>query len=257
MAELEEWQGVYLDGDDLIRECKQRLTLLEDWLLRVGRTGDFNAAVLNDARIIAATCVGIASVRGIEEVEYDLCIVDEASKATATEILIPMSRSRRWIIVGDPKQLPPFFETFGEELLAEYDEGNEIRPTILDRMIDRKSGLPEACRAEMKVQHRMIEPIGDLVSKCFYDRGLVSPIETHGLNLQPELPAAVTWYTTSRERRREERTVGKTFRQRARSRLDQSRPTSAPGGRGASGRKHPGRPDRRLHCAGQTPGYDV
>lgn len=211
VSELEEWQGVYLDGDDAVRECKQRLSLLENWLLRVGRTGDFNAAVLNDAKIIAATCVGIAGVKGIEEVEYDLCIVDEASKATATEILIPMSRSKRWIIVGDPKQLPPFFEQFGDDLLAEFDEKGEIRPTILDRMIDRKGGLPSECRAEMKVQHRMIKPIGDLVSACFYEGTLESPIQSHGLKLHPDIPTAVTWYTTSRERRREERPVGKTF----------------------------------------------
>ena len=211
LSELEEWQGVYLSGDEAVRECQQRLSLLEGWLLRVGRTGDFNAAVLNDAKIIAATCVGIAGVKGIEAVEYDLCIIDEASKATATEILIPMSRSKRWIIVGDAKQLPPFFEHFGESLLSEYDEKKEIRPTILDRLIDRTAGLPAECRAEMKVQHRMIESIGDLVSACFYDRTLESPIKSHGLMLQPDVPAAVTWYTTTRERRREEQPVGKTF----------------------------------------------
>ncbi len=209
--ELEEWQGVYLNGDEAVRECQQRLSLLESWLLRVGRTGDFNAAVLSDAKIIAATCVGIAGVKGIEAVEYDLCIVDEASKATATEILIPMSRSKRWIIVGDAKQLPPFFEEFGENLLSEYDEKKEIRPTILDRMIDKEAGLPGECRAEMKVQHRMIKPIGDLVSACFYDRTLESPIESHNLRLHPDVPAAVTWYTTTRERRHEEQPVGKTF----------------------------------------------
>ncbi len=211
LSELEEWQCVYLDGDEAVRECQQRLSLLESWLLRVGRTGDFNAAVLNDAKIIAGTCVGIAGVKGIEAVEYDLCVVDEASKATATEILIPMSRSKRWIIVGDAKQLPPFFEDFGENLVAEYDEESEIRATILDRMIDPEFGLPVECRAEMKVQHRMIKPIGDLVSACFYDRTLESPIASHGLRLEPDVPAAVTWYTTASEKRREEQRVGNTF----------------------------------------------
>lgn len=210
ISDLEEWQGVYLSGSDAVRECKQRLELLENWLLRVGRTGDFNAAVLNDAKIIAGTCVGMAGVKGIEEVEYDLCIVDEASKATATEILIPMSRSRRWIIVGDPKQLPPFFEEFGPELVAEYDE-IEIRHTVLDRMIDAKAGLPKECRAQLNTQHRMITPIGDLVSSCFYGGTLQSPIASHGLKLDPEIPAPVTWFTTSRERRREENPLGKTF----------------------------------------------
>jgi serine/threonine protein kinase len=211
LGEIEEWKDVYLNGDEVVRNCRARLALLEDWFLKVGRTGDFNAAVLNDANIIAATCVGIATVRGIEDVEYDLCIVDEASKATATEILIPLSRSRRWIIVGDPKPLPPFFEEFGEELLAEYDEKSEVRPTILDRMVDPSIGLPKECRTQLRVQYRMIAPIGNLVSDCFYDRMLQSPITSHGINLQPDIPAPVTWYTTSRETRSEERPVGNTF----------------------------------------------
>jgi superfamily I DNA and/or RNA helicase len=66
--------------------------------------------MLTSAQVVAGTCIGMAGVRGMENVVYDLCIVDEASKATATEILVPMSRSRKWILVGDPAQLPPFFE---------------------------------------------------------------------------------------------------------------------------------------------------
>jgi superfamily I DNA and/or RNA helicase len=211
LQELAEWQDLCFDGDVNVRLCRQRLALLETWFLRVGRSGDFNAAVMNSAQIVAATCVGVAGTKGVENVQFDLCIVDEASKATATEMLVPMSRSQRWIIVGDPKQLPPFFEEFGEELLAKFDEKHEIRSTILDRMTAVGTGLPKASRAELRLQHRMIEPIGNLVSDCFYDRKLQSPIVSHGLKLEPEIPAAVTWYTTSREPSREERPVNNTF----------------------------------------------
>lgn len=201
---LREWQELYLQGTPAIASCKDRLKLLEEWLLKIGKTGDFNAAVLNDARVIAGTCVGVAGVKGIEDVQFDLCIVDEASKATATEILIPMSKSKRWILVGDPEQLPPFFEDFGEELLEQFDEEEDIRPTILDRFLKGATALPVANRAEMRVQHRMIAPIGDLVSHCFYEDKLESPVQTHGLDLSQKLPAPVTWYTTSGEKRREE-----------------------------------------------------
>jgi hypothetical protein len=209
--ELVEWQDLFFDGDDNVRLCRQRLALLEKWFLLVGRSSDFNTAVMNSAQIIAATCVGVAGTRGVENVEFDLCIVDEASKATATEMLVPLSRSHRWIIVGDPKQLPPFFEEFGEELVGQFDEKREIRPTILDRMIAPQTGLPKASRADLKVQHRMIEPIGNLVSDCFYDKKLQSPVISHGLKFTPELPAAITWYTTSMEHNRYEKAVGNTY----------------------------------------------
>ncbi|QCL77270.1 MULTISPECIES: serine/threonine-protein kinase [Agrobacterium] len=209
--ELREWQDLYLQGSPAIEACKDRLKLLEGWLLKVGKTGDFNAAVVNDARVIAGTCVGVAGVRGIEDVQFDLCIVDEASKATATEILIPMSKSKKWIVVGDPEQLPPFFEDFGDELLEQFDEEEDIRPTILDRFLKGVAALPAASRAEMRVQHRMVAPIGELVSHCFYDGKLKSPIESHGLDLSGKLPAPVTWYTTSAEKRREEQRHASTF----------------------------------------------
>ena len=209
--ELAEWQDLCFDGDDNVRLCRQRLALLETWFLRVGRSGDFNAAVMNSARVVAATCVGIAGTKGVEDVRFDLCIVDEASKATATEMLVPLSRSHRWIIVGDPKQLPPFFEEFGEELMANFDERREIRSTILDRMTSLSAGLPKSCRAELRVQHRMIEPIGNMVSDCFYEGKLQSPLASHGLKLAPEIPAAITWFTTSKEPGREEKSVNNTF----------------------------------------------
>ena len=149
--ELAEWAKHFLADEPMIIACRDRLALLEDWQLRVGRSPDFNAAMLSSAQIIAGTCVGIAGVKGMELVAYDLCIIDEASKATATEILIPMSRSRRWIIVGDPKQLPPFFEEFGEEISSEFDD-EEVRATLLDRLLDERDGLSGACRADLRNQ---------------------------------------------------------------------------------------------------------
>ena len=209
--ELGEWVDHFLDGTPMIAACRDRLKLLEDWLLRVGRSSDFNAAMLSSAQIIAGTCVGIAGVRGMEEVGYDLCIVDEASKATATEILIPLSRSKRFIIVGDPEQLPPFFEQLGDDLLEEF-EVEEVKATLLDRLLDEQAGLPPGCRAGLKNQYRMIKPIGDLVSTCFYKKKLNSPVPSHGLKLSVAFPKPVTWYSTQNLPGRFEEAEGLTFK---------------------------------------------
>ncbi len=208
--DLADWAAHFMEGGEEVQACRDRLALLEDWQLRVGRSSDFNAAMLSSAQIIAGTCVGIAGVRGMEEVAYDLCIVDEASKATATEILIPMARSKRWIIVGDPKQLPPFFENLGEELLEAFDE-REVKETLLDRFLQDGDGLPDGCRERLRHQYRMVKPIGDLVSACFYDGGLVSPTLTHGLKLGLVFPKPVTWFTTHALADHDERPHGDTF----------------------------------------------
>lgn len=209
-AELTDWALHFLSGDPKIEACRARLTMLEDWHLRVGRSSDFNAAVLASAQVIAGTCVGVAGVKGMEEVAYDLCIIDEASKATPTEALVPMVRSRKWILVGDPKQLPPFFEGFGDDLLDKFDD-REIKATLLDRFLDEHDGLPAGNRAELRNQYRMIKPIGDLVSHCFYDRRLSSPVTTHGLKLAHAFPAPVTWLSTHGQADRGEQKIGQTY----------------------------------------------
>ncbi len=210
LGDLADWSRHFLNSSSAVEECRERLSLLEEWNLRVGRSPDFNAALLSSAKVIAGTCVGIAGVKGMGEVSYDLCIVDEASKATATEILIPMARSKRWIIVGDPKQLPPFFEGLGEDLRAEFDD-REVKATLLDRMLEEPNGLPADCRAALRNQYRMIRPIGGLVSECFYDGRLNSPVKTHGLKLEHAFPKPVMWYSTHDLENPSEQKRGQTF----------------------------------------------
>jgi len=210
MKELADWAEHFLHGSDIVLACRDRLALLEDWQLRAGRSPDFNAALLSSAQIIAGTCVGIAGVKGMEDVAYDLCIIDEASKATATEILIPMARSRRWIVVGDPKQLPPYFDELGDELLNSFAE-EEVKETLLDRLLAPENGLPDGCRDKLRNQYRMVKPIGDLVSHCFYDGDLKSPVKSHGLKLELAFPKPVTWYSTHARRDAVEQSIGSTY----------------------------------------------
>jgi serine/threonine protein kinase len=190
---LREWGAMLLGEGDSQAQCRALLELQEEWMLRVGRSSDFHAAMLASADVVAATCIGLASVRGMAEVVYDLCIVDEASKATATEILVPMSRSRKWILVGDPAQLPPFFEDESITRLEDFDE-TEVRETILDRLL---KALPKHALATLINQHRMVKPIGDLISEAFYDGKLNSPKIKPEITLPGVFPKPVNWLSTA------------------------------------------------------------
>jgi len=41
---------------------------------------------------VAGISVGIGSSRGTREVDFDVCIVDEGSKAAPPELLVPLAR---------------------------------------------------------------------------------------------------------------------------------------------------------------------
>jgi hypothetical protein len=53
---------------------------------------------------------------------FDVLIVDEASKTTFTEFLVPAVYARRWVVVGDRRQLSPYVE--------EQDLAENLRPLL-------------------------------------------------------------------------------------------------------------------------------
>src|ERR1700680_1289970 len=88
-------------SSEAIARFRALRALQADWLQRFGKDAGFEKVLLSVADVVAGTCIGIASVRSIQDLQFDLVVVDEASKATPTETLVPMSRGKRWVLVGD------------------------------------------------------------------------------------------------------------------------------------------------------------
>lgn len=217
--ELAEWEQGLLAGSQADRKFYELLRLAEEWQLRFGRSREFYGAMIADSSVVAGTCIGFASVPGMLAAEFDVCIVDEASKATATELLVPLSRARRWILVGDSKQLPPFVEDLldDSELLKEYElDRDSFQTTLLDRFVN---GLPDECIASLTTQHRMIRPIGNLISECFYEGKLNSIRDERDDALRIVMPKPVTWLTTARLPQHDETEFNKTFKNVAEARV--------------------------------------
>ncbi len=188
------------------------LALQDEWLLRFGQGDEFEEALLASAQVVAGTCVGMAAAIADDDV-FDLAVVDEASKATPTEALMPMARSRRWVLVGDERQLPPFQDSalVDEGLLEDHGLSREdLRETIFGRL---SAGLPADRRVTLTEQHRMIAPIGALISECFYDGELRSSRGDRSelASLHVAFAAPVTWLSTSKQTDRRERAIGTTY----------------------------------------------
>lgn len=195
--EIEDWVRSLIPQSADVDRFMDLLDLRADWELRFGRTKDFQPALIASAQVLAGTCVGVVGVWGISDLDFDLCIIDEASKATPTELLVPMSRSRTWLLVGDPKQLPPFQDDAlkDEAFLGKYDlHSSDIQASLFERLFQQ---LPAACRTSLKRQHRMVPEIGNLISQCFYDGELESEPRPRDQVLKSVFPSPVIWLTTS------------------------------------------------------------
>ncbi|APR75118.1 Superfamily I DNA and RNA helicases and helicase subunits-like protein [Minicystis rosea] len=83
-----------------------------EWAGRIASNDEVGTLLLLNANLVCATPIGIAMAREFREVEvvFDVMILDEASKATITDFLVPAARARKWILVGDHRQLAPYVD---------------------------------------------------------------------------------------------------------------------------------------------------
>ena len=132
-------------------------------------------------QVIGVTCNQLANLIDTRSLAFDLAIVDECSKATLPEWLMPLSVASKGILVGDHKQLPPSFCSEETEVLKDLQDHQErlIRDGVIDRLFKQ---APPAHKGALTTQYRMRPQIGEVVSQAFYDGQL-----RHGRKPSPSL----------------------------------------------------------------------
>jgi len=174
---------------------------------------DISTQYLDDVNVLAGTCIGLAPDTTFQTTEFDLVVIDEAGRATPLELLVPMLRGRRFVLVGDHKQLPPQIDDnslvdFTARLAKKNDRlGSRTCPYFKRSFFDEFfKGMPEACRTSLQFQYRMHPSIRKLVAGLFYQ----------DINLREQDSEALT-------RRRSHEVIDPLFLSRAKLWLDTSR----------------------------------
>lgn len=106
--------------------------LLENWMRDLSRSNaaeddwqHLGADFLANCNVVAITCnENERTLDDAGQTSFDVAIIDEVSKATPLELLMPLMRARRAVLVGDHRQLPPLFQE-GDEARSFMDEVEE------------------------------------------------------------------------------------------------------------------------------------
>lgn len=147
---------------------------------------------------------------------FDVVIMDEASKATPPELVLPLTLGKKVIIIGDHKQLPPMLEekefsealaAIGAKELIENWTKQDYKTSQFEKLF---VNAPKSIVASLDTQFRMHEQIMNCISQFYKDQeeledGLLCGIKNHmdvpifsdkasrwhGLTIQPFIDSGV------------------------------------------------------------------
>ena len=132
--------------DSLIENCTTTLELKKAY---------------SSVNVFAGTCFSVNShlVFSFRAIEY--CIVDEASQISLPENLMPLFRCKKFILVGDPQQLPPIVR-------SQEAKKAGLEQTLFALLISRSNCI------ELTIQYRMNREIMRIANECTYQNRLTA-----------------------------------------------------------------------------------
>lgn len=119
-------------------------------------TDDINEFI-KSRLVFGVTCLGITHPL-LQSVEFDVCIVDEASQITLPVILGPILHAQRFVLVGDHNQLPPLVRSSDAQKLG-------LNESLFMRLTEAH---PKAV-IKLSYQYRMCRDIMNVANSLVYN----------------------------------------------------------------------------------------
>lgn len=145
----------------------------------------FAESYLRNVNLVAATCSICGSrsfgeiynqIFGNYDMEFDVVIMDEASKATPLEMAIPMVLGKKIILIGDHKQLPPMVDDDEvKEALRKIGRGDlvdkleNIKESQFKRLFEASQKMRQSLVSTLDTQYRMHKQIMNCITHFYKD----------------------------------------------------------------------------------------
>jgi predicted DNA helicase len=167
MQAMAKWLGVQERIEPIFKQVKAvEATILQE--------------VLGKAPVIFTTN-STAGADILSKEGFDLWIQDEATQSAEATSLIPLRKAKRWILIGDQKQLPP-------TILSEEAKKMGMGESLFDRLIGRL----EKNKALLDIQYRMNEELMALCNDRYYEGSLKADERNRSWQVA-DLPHVKNW----------------------------------------------------------------
>ncbi|WP_018500854.1 DEAD/DEAH box helicase [Parafrankia discariae] len=202
VAGWEQRERILLDAVELART---RAILLDDWRDRIPTADEeLKHELVGYADVIAATCIGVSTKKLLSGLDFDFAIVDEAGQIALPDLLVPLVRARRAVLVGDHKQLPPYLDNDVAQWAQGLVPGTDLSAAAVAETQDivgrsEFERLFERIGAEhgvtLTTQRRMPATVATFISRAFY--GGVLATDHPGTGPDPLFTSPLAFIDTS------------------------------------------------------------
>ena len=172
---------------------------------------------LKNIRVIFGTLLGISSWKDFRDIVFDFAIVDEAGRATLSELCVPCIKARHIVLVGDHKQLAPVIDDeIASNLNSNFPKkevGTSFFERYFERLSEKKAEVPylDNFRHRLIYNYRAEHKICQLYNQPFYDGELKEALAIKGKrehNLSPLFKSSAVWIDTGKRDDREDTQKG-------------------------------------------------
>ncbi len=189
--QFESWQQELAQEEAYLSRYQH---FVSDWISRLRKPSEqdhneLRRIYLDNANVIGITCVQAASRDFSEEFKvFDVVIIDEVSKCTPPELLIPALKGKKLVMVGDHRQLPPMLDTSTVEEVAEAIGSTREELRFLEESLFKSQfeAAHKSIKQMLTIQYRMHPSIMGAINQ-FYDHklqcGILEPDTKRAHNL--------------------------------------------------------------------------
>ncbi|EAC2496532.1 protein kinase [Listeria monocytogenes] len=207
---VEEYEKIF--KGNFSNEDKSFTKTLAQWYRGLDSLDGFDNLLLGKASIIASTCVGVSSNTVMRQINFDWVIIDEAAKSTVPEVLIPMIKGKKIVLVGDHKQLPPIINEFDDDIIKGKSSKKLSESLFEDLFLLAKN---TDIAITLNKQFRMHPSISKMINNVFYsDDGVVitTDITPEERMLSYRIAKPIVWLSTERlPENQQKETTSKSF----------------------------------------------
>ena len=206
IQQLQKQKGFRSDWEKTLRSFKERL--IDEDAFKYDQEY-YQKIYINSCNVVGISCTdNMRSLTDNGYDDFDVVIIDEVSKATPPELLIPLMKARKAILVGDHRQLPPMFKehegSYKEIVESQEDAPEEVRDLLTEENFKRFQKMvtsslfkeyfeqaDDSIKHSLLVQYRMHTDIMDIINRFYEQRlscGLSQDVEmmekSHGLTIK-------------------------------------------------------------------------